>query len=155
MSRIGTGVAVAAVIALLGGSYAPAALGNTQAKTIKLSAVVESVGGQTSGNKCRHADKVTLSVGKKRAGTVNITGCTAAGLSAFYKGSATLKVGKLTGKLKFSAQSSAQPPNFTKDKTTAYFRKQTKTEEAHWNGSLPDTEGAHFTMFLTDKVGTD
>jgi hypothetical protein len=152
MSRIRTGAIAAAAIALLCGFYASAALGKSNAKTIKLSAVVKSVGGQASGNKCRHADKVTLSAGKKSAGTINITSCTAAGLSAFYKGSATLDVGKLKGKLTFNAQSSPQPPKFTTDKTTAYFRKQTKTEDAHWNGRLPDTKGAHFKILLTDKV---
>lgn len=154
MSRFGTGAIVAAVVALLGGFYVSTALGKSDAKTIRLSAVVQSVGGQSSGNRCRHAAKVTLTVGKKSAGTIKITRCQVAALDSFYTGSATLNVGNLKGTLKFSAKTAPQPPSFTKDKTTASFTKGTKSEAAHWNGDLPDTKRAHFTILLTDKVMT-
>ncbi len=128
-------------------------------KNIKLPGlVVGKIKSPRGPNSCRpYPSKVSLLKGNQNAGTFRFGSCVVGTSNTGYSGTATLRVGSLTGKHQLSLVCHAEPPNFTSSKCDEGAVRTGPPnfleETFHVNASqLPTDHGARFGVVLNTRV---
>ncbi len=147
-----------AAVSLSGASLFVAGAG-AKGKNIKLTGlVVGKIKSPKGPNSCRpYPSKVSLLKGNQNVGTFRFGSCVLGTLNTGYSGTATLRVGSLTGKHQLSLVCRAEPPNFTASKCDEgavrtgppTFLEETFRVDA---SKLPTNHGARFGVVLNSRM---
>jgi hypothetical protein len=161
LSRNSKRVAALLLIAVLSLSAASlfVAGAGAKGKNIKLTGLVVGKFKSPEGpNSCSpYPSKVSLLKGNQNVGTFRFGSCDVGTSNTGYSGTATLRVGSLTGKHQLSLVCHAEPPNFTSSKCDEgavrtgppKFLEETFRVNA---SKLPTNHGARFGVVLNTRV---